>query len=142
MFRAWIAHRLDIAARSTPALLRWLEQCDVEIIQAYRSARRSLFAWQLPLAALIAVTAVIARNLHLLAPGHPILAALFLTSLTVIAWPFKLLRLASTSWRKASTETRFGLRLRLLAAVIYSSSAVFAVALLGLAALLVYYKTK
>ncbi|MBS1141274.1 MAG: hypothetical protein H6R13_2727 [Proteobacteria bacterium] len=132
MIQALINRRIEIAIQSTPAILRWIEQCDPKVMAAYRAVRRGLFIWQLPALTVVAAVALPIKAFHWLPVGHPFLIALFLVALSIFAWPPLLTRFAAVAWRMAPVEPKFSVRLRFLAGLIYACVAVYAVGLVGL----------
>lgn len=97
MIHAWIASRVEDAVRDTPVILRWLEQCDQQVIDTFRLTRRVLFTWQLPALSATALTAYLIKAFHGLPTGHPIQTTLLIPSLAVVAWPSPMARLASVA---------------------------------------------
>lgn len=134
MLTSFIAHRMDQAVASTPAMMRWLEHCQPEVMAAYRAARRSLFTWQLPLLVTVVAVALPIKVFRWLPLGHPAMFGLFLLAALVLAWPPPMLRCAAAAWRGARTEPRFSMRLRLMALLLWCCAALAGVGVLVLGA--------
>ena len=124
MIPALLARRIEHAIQSTPSTLRWLERCDPKVMDAYRAVRRSLFTWQWPALMAVAAVAVPIKAFRWLPVGHPVLFALFLVGLLILAWPPHLTRFSAVAWRAARAEPLLGLRLRCLAGVLWACAAV------------------
>lgn len=136
MFRSLLSRRIDMAVQATPVMLRWLEQCAPDVMQAYRAARRGLFTRQLPALVVLAAVAFPVKLFRWLPAGHPALVALYLVGLLILAWPPYPARFAWVAWRAAPAERRYGVRLRLLAGVLFVCIAVYAA---GFAALVGFF---
>lgn len=138
MSRSLLSRRIEKAIQTTPAILRWLEQCAPDVIQAYRAARRGLFTRQLPALVLLAAVVFLLKLFRWLPVGHPALVALYLVGLLILAWPPYPARFARVAWRAAPAEPRYGVRLRLLAGVLFACMAVYAVGLAALVGLFAF----
>ena len=126
MFGSQLSHRIEKAIHTTPMMLRWLEQCTPDVMQAYRAARRGLFTRQLPALVALAAVAFPVKLFGWLPQGHPALVALYLVGLLVLAWPPYPMRFARVAWQAAPAEPRHRVRLRLLAGVLFACIAVYA----------------
>lgn len=137
MIPDWINKRVDTAVLNTPAMMRWIEHCDATVVDAYRSARRSLLTRQLPLLVVVALVANLVKALHWFVPSHPVRLTLMLLAMVVVAWPPPMVRVGRAAWRCAPSEPRYGTRLRVMAVTLVTAALIATVGLLGMAVIIV-----
>ena len=134
--------RFEARIEERPPWLRWLEAAPFAVREADRSARRALFFYQFPCAAVFPLLIVVAKHFGLLA-SSPI-AAMCLSSagMVVLLWPAYFVRLALAARRSIADSTAaLASRLRTLAIVCFALAALYAVAIACLVGFVIFVLT-
>lgn len=112
---ASFVRRVTERLQAPPPWLRWIEQCDPLVLDAYHAMQRRLATRQLPLVAGVCLAGIAMKAFGVVPVGHPATVALYALGLAALLWPASVARLAREAWRASSGASVPRSRLRLFA---------------------------